>query len=141
MQQFMKVARFWPAAVALLALGGCATAPGRLDAAADVAVRLLQQAKSGDGAGACALLAPDAADEVAKSAGKPCPDAIGDADLPDPGRVTGVDIDGQWAKVAIGAPDGNGTVFLAMFPGGWRVAAAGCKPRGERPYDCSVQGG
>jgi hypothetical protein len=32
-------------------------------------------------------------------------------------------------------------VFLAMFPGGWRVVAAGCQSRGERPYDCVVDGG
>jgi len=28
-----------------------------------------------------------------------------------------------------------------MFPGGWRVVAAGCQSRGERPYDCVVDGG
>jgi hypothetical protein len=78
---------------------------------------------------------------VAQEAGKACADAIGDEDLPDPGDVTGVDIDGQWAKVAMTADGGDGTVFLAMFPGGWRVAAAGCRSRGERPYDCAVQGG
>ena len=33
------------------------------------------------------------------------------------------------------------TVFLAVFPGGWRVVAAGCTPHGDRPYDCVVQGG
>jgi hypothetical protein len=32
-------------------------------------------------------------------------------------------------------------VFLAAFPGGWRVVAAGCTPRGDRPYDCTLQGG
>ncbi|MGI5240804.1 hypothetical protein [Dactylosporangium sp. CA-139066] len=137
----MRLLRFWPAALALLALSACATAPGRRDAAADVAVRLLQHVRDGDGTAACALLAPGTADAVAKSAGKACADAIGDEHLPGPGAVTGVDIDGQWAKVALSAADGDGTVFLAMFPGGWRVAAAGCRSRGQRPYDCAVQGG
>jgi hypothetical protein len=129
------------AGLALVVMGGCATTPGRLDAAAQVALRLLGAVHDGDGAAACALLAPQTAAAVERSAGKACPQAIGDEDLPDPGTVTGVDIDGQWAKVALTAEDGDGTVFLAMFPGGWRVAAAGCRPRGERPYDCAVQGG
>jgi hypothetical protein len=44
---------------------------------------------------------------------------------------------GQWAQVRIGGD----TVFLAVFPGSWRVVAAGCQSRGDRPYDCQVQGG
>ena len=38
-------------------------------------------------------------------------------------------------------PKVRDTVFLATFPGGWRVVAAGCTPRGDRPYDCTVAGG
>jgi hypothetical protein len=129
------------AALLLFAVGGCAITPERRDAAADVAVRLLRAVQDGDGAAACGLLAPETAAAVAEAAGRPCADAIGDEQLPGPGDVTGVDIDGQWAKVVMRADAGDGTVFLAMFPGGWRVAAAGCRPRGERPYDCSVQGG
>ena len=46
-------------------------------------------------------------------------------------------VDGQWARVRLS----DDTVFLGMFAGGWRVVAAGCTPRGERPYDCTVAGG
>jgi hypothetical protein len=35
------------------------------------------------------------------------------------------------------------TVFLARFPEGWRVTAAGCQPgpSDQKPYDCTVSGG
>ena len=36
---------------------------------------------------------------------------------------------GQWAQVRLSGD----TVFLAVFPGGWRVVAAGCTPRGSVP--------
>jgi hypothetical protein len=43
---------------------------------------------------------------------------------------------GQWAQVRLS----EDTVFLGAFPGGWRVVAAGCTPRDNRPYDCTLQG-
>jgi hypothetical protein len=127
--------------VLLAALAGCGDTGARGDAAAAVAVRLLSTVRAGDGESACALLAPDTAAELERSSGRSCAEAVGDEELPDPGEVTGVDVNGQWAKVALAADGGDGTVFLAMFHGGWRVVAAGCRPRGERPYDCTLQGG
>jgi hypothetical protein len=123
--------------LALVALGGCAAAGGQGQAAANVATRLLTAVQGKDGAAACAVLAPDTASEVEQSGGKPCPEAILDENLPGPGAVTATAVYGQWAQVRIGAD----TVFLAVFPGGWRVVAAGCQSRGDRPYDCEVQGG
>jgi hypothetical protein len=123
--------------LAVVALAGCASVGGRAEAAAAVATRLLTAVQSKDGAAACALLAPDTASEVEQSGGKPCAEAILDENLPGPGAVTGTAVYGQWAQVR----DGTDTVFLAVFPGGWRVVAAGCKPRGDRPYNCEVQGG
>ena len=123
--------------LALAALAGCAAAGGRGQAAAVVATRLLTAVQGKDGAAACALLAPDTASEVEQSGGKPCAEAILDEELPEPGAVTGTAVYGQWAQVRIGTD----TVFLAVFPGGWRVVAAGCQSRGELPYDCEVQGG
>jgi hypothetical protein len=33
------------------------------------------------------------------------------------------------------------TIFLARFPEGWRVTAAGCTPsQAGRPYDCKIKG-
>jgi hypothetical protein len=125
------------AALLIGALAGCADTGERRDAVAGVATRLLTAVRDGDGAAACAVLAPQTAADVEQSSGRSCPEAIVEEDLPEPGPVAGVDVYGQWARVALA----DDTVFLAVFPGGWRVVAAGCKSRGERPYDCAVQGG
>ncbi|WP_346121252.1 hypothetical protein [Micromonospora coerulea] len=110
---------------------------GRGDAAAAVAVRMLTAITQQDGAGACAALAPDTAAELEQSADKPCVEAILDENLPAPGPVSASHVYGQWAQVRLIGD----TVFLAVFPGGWRVVAAGCTARGDRPYDCLLQGG
>jgi hypothetical protein len=123
------------AAAGLALTGGCAAPRG--DAAGAAASRLLTAVQAKDGATACAALAPDTLAELEKSAGKGCATAILDEDLPVPGAVTTVDVYGQWAKVT----RAGDTEFLATFPGGWLVVAAGCTPRGERPYDCVLQGG
>jgi hypothetical protein len=127
--------------LALLAAGcaltGCAGNGPRRDAVSGTAVRLLTAARDGDGAGACEILAPDTAAELEQSTGTSCAAAIVDQDLPAPAPVSRVDVYGQWARVVLA----DDTVFLAAFPGGWRVVAAGCRSRGERPYDCVLQGG
>ena len=125
------------AAATVLAVAGCGSVGARADAASDAALRMLRAVESGDGATACALLAPDTAADLAQSAGKSCPDAIVEEDLPAAGAVTRTEVYGQWAQVRLPGD----TVFLGAFPGGWRVVAAGCTPRGDRPYDCTLQGG
>jgi len=122
--------------LAVLILAGCGSVGERSDAAAAVATRLLSAVDGKDGAAACAVLAPDTVSALEESAGKPCAEAILDEDLPAPGTVTGADVYGQWAQVRLT----DDTVFLATFPGGWRVVAAGCSPRRERPYDCALRG-
>ena len=119
---------------AMLAMTGCASVSAQEGAAADTAVRLLTAVDTGDGATACALLAPETAISVAED--EPCDQAILDSGLPRPGPVVDTAVYGQWAQVKLDAD----TVFLAAFPGGWRVVAAGCTPRAGRPYDCSVEG-
>lgn len=122
--------------LSLLLVAGCAPAGERGDAAATVAMRMLSAVADQDGAGACAALAPDTVAELEESAGKPCAEAILEEDLPGPGTVTGSEVYGQWAQVRLS----EDTVFLAAFPGGWRVVAAGCTPRQDRPYDCGLRG-
>ncbi|MDG4824838.1 hypothetical protein O7635_23565 [Asanoa sp. WMMD1127] len=123
-------------AVALLA-AGCGGPGGREDAAAAVAIRLLDAVDDRDGAGACATLAPETLADLEKSADQPCDQAILDEDLPGPSGVTTTNVYGQWAQVRLQTD----TLFLAVFPGGWKVVAAGCRSRGDRPYDCTLQGG
>jgi hypothetical protein len=125
------------ASALLVTVAGCASVGDRETAASAAAVRLLTAVQSKDGQTACAVLAPDTTAEIVQSAGHACPQAILDEDLPTPGVVASAVVYGQWAQVRMSTD----TVFLAVFPGGWRVVAAGCTPRGERPYDCVVQGG
>jgi hypothetical protein len=124
-------------AATIAVLAGCGSAASRGQAASTVAQRLLTAVDRKDGAAACALLAPNTAAEVAQSAQTDCVEAILDQNLPRPGAVTGDDVYGQWARVRLS----DDTVFLAMFASGWRVVAAGCTPRADRPYDCTVHGG
>jgi hypothetical protein len=116
---------------------GCAPAGTRTQSADAAAIELFRAIGAGDGDAACAVLAPGTAAEVAASGGSPCPEAILRQHLPAPGPVTGTDVYGQWAQVRLTGD----TVFLAVFPGGWRVVAADCTPRPGRPYDCTVRGG
>jgi hypothetical protein len=117
-------------------LAGCGAPQEQRDTAAQVAQRLLTAVQQRDGATACDQLAPATRSAVEDQAGKPCPEAIGDEDLPQPGDVRTVDVYGQWARVVLA----DDTVFLATFPQGWRVVAAGCTPQGRQPYQCSVEG-
>ena len=133
----MKRLGLFAVAVAAALATGCGGPGGREDAASAVAVRLLDAVDRGDGAAACAVLAPETLADLEKSADQPCDQAILDEDLPAPGTVTNTNVYGQWAQVRLD----DDTVFLAVFPGGWRVVAAGCQPRGDRPYDCTLQGG
>ena len=125
------------AAVLTLAfvLAGCGPGSGE-DAASKVAVRLLDALQRRDGATACAVLAPDTATQLEQSTGATCPEAILGEGLPAAGAVRQVDVYGQWARVVLT----EDAVFLATFPDGWRVVAAGCRPQGERPYDCLLRG-
>jgi hypothetical protein len=133
----MKRALLAVVSLSALALAGCGSVGGREQAASAAAVRLLTAVDSGDGAQACAVLAPETAAELEQSAGQPCPQAVLDEDLPKPGAVAGTEVYGQWAQVRLAGD----TVFLGAFTDGWRVVAAGCTAQGDKPYDCTLQGG
>jgi hypothetical protein len=131
-------ARFVAACVLALAAAGCASVDERGRSAADVAAGMFRAVAGDDGTAACGMLAPETRSEVEQSHDDaPCAQAILDEDLPEPGPVTGTSVYGQWAQVRFSGD----TVFLAVFPDGWRVVAAACEPRPDRPYDCRIQGG
>ncbi len=90
-----------------------------------------------DGRQACALLAPRTLDELEKSERTSCAQAVIEEQLPTGDAVRRVDVYGDQARVVLTVD----TLFLAHFPSGWKVTAAGCAPRPEQPYDCTIKGG
>jgi hypothetical protein len=89
---------------------------------------------SADASARCDLLLPTAREQLEQDEQSSCVDAINSLPL-DGGEVAGVDVWGGDARVRLG----RDTVFLSKTPTGWRVAAAACTPRPERPYDCQVE--
>ncbi|WP_369214737.1 hypothetical protein [Streptomyces flavofungini] len=124
------------AAALLGALTGCGV-DAREDAAARAADRFEAGLRTSDAARGCAALAPGTRDELRRDAGLPCVRALTDAGLPTAGPVRTVDVYGRQARV-VGAGD---TLFLSSFAHGWKVVAAGCTARPERPYQCLIKGG
>lgn len=115
---------------------GCASLDERRSGARAAAVEFERALRSENGAALCAALAPPTREEVAESARTGCPEAVLDEDLPQAGEVREVDVHGRRARVVL---DGD-TLFLSRFSSEWRVVAAGCTPRPERPYHCTVKG-
>lgn len=119
------------AAVALLLVGGCS------DAAQQEAATAAAGFVAATPADACQRLAPATAEAQQKS-GTPCHDALaGFVGRSDP-TPTQVEVAGEAAQVRFA----DQVVFLARFPQGWLVTAAGCvrdDPDPARPYDCEVQ--
>ena len=124
------------AAAVILAVSACSTAGPNISAAADVAVQFHQAITAGDGTTACSVLAPETVHELEQTAGSPCDQAILDHDLPQAQTVQVSQVFGHGAQVLM---DGD-VVFLAVFDGWWEITAAGCRSRGDRPYDCDVKG-
>ncbi|MFJ6723031.1 hypothetical protein [Streptomyces sp. NPDC091259] len=128
------------AAAALCATGllsGCGTAGAREADARQAAAGFERALGTGDFAGACARLAPQTRQEVEDSEGKRCADAVRGLALPAAGDLVRVRVYGRQAQ-ASGAGD---TLFLSQFDHGWKVVAAGCRPRQGQPYQCTLKGG
>lgn len=112
----------------------CGVAPGT-DGVTRAADDWLAAARAKDATTLCRLLTPAAA-ESAVTGDQTCPQAVGDLRLPGAGPVGQVEVWSDRAQVRAGAD----TLFLTRIDGDWRVSAAGCSARPDRPYDCEVSG-
>jgi hypothetical protein len=123
------------AAVLVTAVSGCGHLGSTEDANASQAAENFDRSLS-DPSRACQLLAPGTLSELQNSFG-PCRQSLPKQDLPAAARVLKVDVYGQDAMVVL-----NGDVlFLARFPDGWKVTAAGCRLQSPgRPYTCTLKG-
>ncbi|MEU5216655.1 hypothetical protein AB0G79_10710 [Streptomyces sp. NPDC020807] len=118
-----------------LGLTGCAGVGERTGAARRAAVAFEQAVSASDARRACAALAPGTREELEGDG--PCPVVLAGLDLPaDAGAPLRAEVFGDQARVEFE----DDLVFLASFPDGWKVTAAGCTPRPERPADCEVEG-
>jgi hypothetical protein len=133
--------RFGVAVVAALPLltlvASCSTLGPDSTAAAGVAAAFHRAVQDGNGNAACAFLAPATMEELEGTSGQSCPDAVLSQDLPDAGDVQDSQAFGRGAQVLMD----DDAVFLALFDDRWLITAAGCTPRGDLPYDCSLKGG
>ncbi|MGW6923250.1 hypothetical protein ACWGA9_18580 [Streptomyces sp. NPDC054950] len=120
----------------LLVLAACGGTEQRSAKASSAATAFEKALSKGDRAALCAALAPQTRKEVENSAKKACADAITAQEVPTGGPVRGVDVHGRQARVVLASD----TLFLSQFPDGWKIVAAGCKPRPGQPYECSVKG-
>jgi hypothetical protein len=92
----------------------------------------------GDGEAACGLLAAGAVEELERSEGQPCREAVLSVRLPAPGPERSVDVYGVNARVVTDTD----VVFLSNSSGDWKVTAAGCHGASDdQPYTCIVTAG
>ncbi|MEU6530197.1 hypothetical protein ABZ869_13510 [Streptomyces sp. NPDC046928] len=125
------------AVVVLATACACGTPSERRDAVTAQVTRFERALDAGQPQRLCAALAPATKEELEQSAEGRCLRAIGEQDLPSAGPVRRVDVYGEQARVVLA----HDTVFLAHFPTGWKITAAGCTPRPQRPYQCEIKGG
>jgi hypothetical protein len=119
---------------AALVLSGCAASPQRADVstAAESFVAALER---GDGAAACKLLSPRAAESAPGATDASCADAV--KSVQENGHTAdSVQVWGAAAQVHIG----NDVLFLQRLSGHWLVSAAGCQQQPVGPYSCKVSG-
>lgn len=119
-----------------LSIAGCGPSAGRLDDVQAAAEGFLQARDARDGAAACALLAPETKDQLEQDQQQDCTQAVVEVQLPAAG---GPETTRLYSGQALVVSSGQ-RLYLARFPDGWRVTAAGCQQRPELPDDCEVQG-
>lgn len=116
----------------LMLLSGCSDAAQQDASGAAVAFVRAGPAQ------ACELLAPNTADAVGSDADTDCATRMSQLDLPRSADVRRVEVAGESAQIQFA----DQVVFLARFPDGWRVTAAGCVRHDTDPavpYECEVE--
>jgi hypothetical protein len=88
-----------------------------------------------DPAARCDLLAPATETALTADEGVPCPQALPELPI-GAGAVRSVAVWDREAQVQLT----DDTFFLTRTDRGWRVTAAACTARPERPYRCEVEG-
>ncbi|MEU6064957.1 hypothetical protein ABZ864_10815 [Streptomyces sp. NPDC047082] len=86
---------------------------------------------------ACAALAPDTRQELEQSAKDRCAEAFLEEQLPHARAVLRAQVYGRQAQAVLTTD----TLFLSVFPAGWKVTAAGCVPCSQQPYQYLIKGG
>ena len=121
--------------VALLLLGGCAgQGNGEAKNVENAAVEFSRSVDSSTSV-ACGLLAPQTLKGLEDAQGA-CAGSLPDELKSAGGPAESVEVYGKDAIVRLSSD----TIFLARFPRGWRVTAAGCtRQQAGRPYDCKVK--
>jgi hypothetical protein len=117
-------------------VSGCSALNPGTDAAAQTVQRFHGELAAGNAGQACALLAPNTVEGVEQGDTGSCADKLAQVTLPHSGVVTDSRAYGRSAQVLVR----DDTVFLTRSGNEWKITAAGCIPRGERPYDCDVKG-
>jgi hypothetical protein len=118
-------------------LTACSTLGEREAAASQAALRFEENIQRADGTRACAALAPETRQELQESAKMPCAKALFQEQLFHAEAVREVQVYGRQARVVLSTD----TLFLSVFPAGWKITAAGCAPRAHQPYQCHIKGG
>ncbi|MBP2326826.1 hypothetical protein JOF56_007211 [Kibdelosporangium banguiense] len=118
----------------MLLLAGCGDS-SETATVREVTTRFESAMVSHDSSTACSLLAPEAVRRIDGLRPEGCVQALSSLKIPSapPGDTQ---VWGDTAQVRTSAD----TLFLRRFPGGWRIIGAGCTPRGEQPYECTVDG-
>ena len=118
-------------------VSGCGSLGPDTSGAAAAAQGFHRATANQDGASACETLSVRTARELEQSEGEPCEKAVLAVHVPDAVHVRDVQVWGARGLVVLD----HDAVFVSQFDAGWRVVAAGCSPRKDRPYECTVKGG
>lgn len=122
-----------PLLAVLFLLSGC---DNRSPAVRNAAAAFEQAWQTHDARAVCAALAPGTRSELESEEQAACPEAVDGVSLPVGGQVRSVNVHGRQARAVLASD----TLFLSLFPGGWKVVAAGCSRRPDKPYSCELKG-